>query len=324
MPTETAERWIQDGRGLRDRLEAAGYEVILQYANSDVPTQRSQVDRMIAQDCEVLIISAIEGGALGAQLDNAASNGVKVIAYDRLLLDSEHVDFFVSFDNFEVGVAQGRSLLEGLGIDTGAQGPFNIEVFAGVLSDDNTRHFFDGSMHVLTPYIDSGVLEIRSGEVTLEECAVSRWRAEAAQQRMETILDAYYVDDELHGVLSPYDGLSRGVIAALESRGYTGEMMPPVTGQDADIVSVKLIVEGLQYSTIFKDTRELSQRAVESAVALLSGEQPETNDTETYYNGAKVVPAYLLDFVTVTGENVQSALVETGYWTQQQIDSGNG
>lgn len=332
MPTQTSERWIADGEAVESQLKEAGFEVDLQFANDDIPTQSQQIDQMIAQDVKVLIIAAIDGTALAPQLDAAAAKGIKVIAYDRLIRDSENVDFYVSFDNFKVGVAQGTSLLNGLGIvdadgkETGEAGPFNIELFAGSLDDNNAHFFFDGAMSVLQPQIDKGVLKVTSGQTSIDKVAILRWQQETAQKRMEDLLTANYQGDtKVDGILSPYDGISRGIITALQNNGYTGaigEGFPVVTGQDAEIASVKLIQDGVQFSTIFKDTRLLAEQAVKSATDLLGGKEPEANNTEDYDNGKKVVPAYLLDVVTVTKENIVPALVDTGYWTQEQIDKG--
>lgn len=329
MPTQTSERWIADGKAVEEQLKAAGFEVDLQFANDDIPTQSQQVDQMILKGAKVLIIAAIDGTALAPQLEAAAAAGIKVIAYDRLIRDSKNVDFYVSFDNFKVGVAQGNSLLNGLGIldkdgkETGAAGPFNVELFAGSLDDNNAHFFFNGAMSVLQPHIDKGTLVVPSGQVKIEQAAILRWQQETAQKRMEDLLTANYGGGKkINGVLSAYDGLSRGIITALQNAGYAPPNMPIVTGQDAEIASVKLIMDGIQFSTIFKDTRLLAERAVKSAVALLGGKEPETNDTKTYDNGVKVVPAYLLDVVTVTKDNVKEALIDTGYWTQAQVDSG--
>ena len=332
MPTQTSERWIADGEAVESQLKEAGFEVDLQFANDDIPTQSQQIDQMISQDVKVLIIAAIDGTALAPQLDAAAAKGIKVIAYDRLIRDSDNVDFYVSFDNFKVGVAQGTSLLNGLGIvdadgkETGEAGPFNIELFAGSLDDNNAHFFFDGAMSVLQPQIDKGVLKVTSGQTSIDKVAILRWQQETAQKRMEDLLTANYQGDtKVDGILSPYDGISRGIITALQNNGYTGaigEGFPVVTGQDAEIASVKLIQDGVQFSTIFKDTRLLAEQAVKSATDLLGGKEPEANNTEDYDNGKKVVPAYLLDVVTVTKENIVPALVDTGYWTQEQIDKG--
>jgi len=320
MPTQTSERWIADGDAVKSQLEEAGFEVELQFANDDIPTQSQQVDQMIVKGVNVLIIAAIDGTALAPQLDAAAAAGIKVIAYDRLIRDSENVDFYVTFDNFKVGVAQAESLVAGL--ETKGAGPHNVELFAGSLDDNNAFFFFNGAMSILQPMIDSGDIVVKSGQVTIEQAAILRWQQETAQRRMDDLITAHYGSDKVAGVLSPYDGISRGIITSLQNAGYKLEDFPIVSGQDAEIASVKLIVEGLQFSTIFKDTRDLAKEAVRVATDLLGGTEPEANDTETYDNGVKVVPSYLLDVVTVTADNVVEALVDTEYWTQEQVDAG--
>jgi putative multiple sugar transport system substrate-binding protein len=325
MPTQTSERWIADGNAVKEQLEEKGYTVDLQYAGDDIPTQTQQIDSMITQGVDALIIAAIDGTALGSQLQAAADAGIPVIAYDRLIRDSENVDFYVSFDNFKVGVAQAESLLEGLG----EGGPFNVELFAGSLDDNNAHFFFDGAMSVLQPKIDDGTLVVKSGQTDIEQVAILRWQQETAQKRMEDLLTSTYNDGtRVDGVLSPYDGLSRGIITALQNAGYGptwddgNPPMPIVTGQDAEIASVKMIADNVQYSTVFKDTRLLAEQAVIAAEAFLQGEEPEANNTEDYDNGVKVVPSYLLPVETVTAENIQPALVDSGYWTADEVESG--
>jgi putative multiple sugar transport system substrate-binding protein len=331
MPTQTSERWIADGDNVRQQLQDAGYQVELQYANDDIPTQSQQVDQMITQGADALIIAAIDGTALSSQLQAAADANIPVIAYDRLIRGTENVDFYVTFDNREVGVQQGTALLTGLGVlnpdgsPGTATGPFNIELFAGSLDDNNTGYFFDGAMSVLQPKIDDGTLVVKSGQTAVEQVAILRWQQETAQKRMEDLLTASYNDgSRLDGVLSPYDGISRGIITALQNAGYgsADNAIPVVTGQDAEIASVKLIADGVQNSTIFKDTRLLAEQAVAAAQAFLGGSQPEANDTETYDNGVKVVPSYLLPIETVYADNIQSALVDSGYWTAEEVASG--
>jgi putative multiple sugar transport system substrate-binding protein len=331
MPTQTSERWIADGEAVQEQLEAEGYDVELQFANDDIPTQSQQVDQMITQGVDALIIAAIDGTALSSQLQAAADAGIPVISYDRLIRDSENVDFYVSFDNFEVGVAQANALLTGLGLTKedgskgDAPGPFNIELFAGSLDDNNAHFFFDGAMSVLEPLIDKGTLVVKSGQTTIEQAATLRWQQETAQKRMEDLLTSSYNDgSKVNGVLAPYDGLSRGIITALQNAGYGAgaDPMPVVTGQDAEIASVKLINDGVQNSTIFKDTRLLAEQAVIAAKAFLEGDEPEANDTETYDNGEKVVPSYLLPVETVFKDDIQSALVDSGYWTADEVASG--
>ena len=334
MPTQTSERWIADGENVQEQLEAEGYTVDLQYATDDIPTQSQQVDQMITEGADILVIAAVDGTALAGQLENAAANNIPVIAYDRLIRDSENVDFYVTFDNFEVGVAQANALLTGLGLlnpdgsPGTATGPFNIELFAGSLDDNNAFFFFDGAMSVLQPLIDDGTLVVKSGQTDIEQAATLRWQQETAQQRMETLLTSTYNDgSRVDGVLSPYDGLSRGIITALTAAGYGPNLdspnpMPPVTGQDAEIASVKLIQDGVQSSTIFKDTRLLAEQAVIAASAFAEGNEPQANDTETYDNGVKVVPSYLLPVETVFAEDIQTKLIDTEYWTEEEVASG--
>ncbi|MGY1704112.1 multiple monosaccharide ABC transporter substrate-binding protein [Geodermatophilus sp. SYSU D00697] len=334
MPTQTSERWIADGNNVKEQLEGEGYTVDLQYANDDIPTQSQQIDQMITEGADILVVAAIDGTALAGQLENAASNNIPVIAYDRLIRDSENVDFYVTFDNFQVGVAQANALLTGLGVLNAdgsagsATGPFNIELFAGSLDDNNAFFFFNGAMSVLQPKIDDGTLVVKSGQTDIEQAAILRWQQETAQRRMEDLLTSTYNDgSRVDGVLSPYDGLSRGIITALQNAGYGPNLdspnpMPVVTGQDAEIASVKLIADGVQSSTIFKDTRLLAEQAVAAASAFAEGNEPEANDTETYDNGVKVVPSYLLPVETVYADNIQSVLVDSGYWTQEEVASG--
>ena len=330
MPTQTSERWIADGKSVKEQLEEKGYKVDLQYAGDDIPTQSQQVDQMITQGADVLIIAAIDGTALSSQLQTAADNDIPVIAYDRLIRDSENVDFYVTFDNYKVGVAQATALLTGLGVTKAdgsagdAKGPFNIELFAGSLDDNNAFFFFNGAMDTLKPYISDGTLVVKSGQTKIEQAATLRWQQETAQKRMEDLLTKSYNNATVDGVLSPYDGLSRGIITALQNDGYGkgAKKMPVVTGQDAEIASVKLIDDGVQSSTIFKDTRLLAEQAVVAAQAFLDGKEPEANDTETYDNGVKVVPSYLLPVQTVYKADIQSVLVDSGYWTADEVASG--
>ncbi len=331
MPTQTSERWIADGNNVEAGLKEAGYEVELQYANDDIPTQSQQIDQMITQGVDLLIVAAIDGTALSSQLAAAKAAGIEVISYDRLIRGSGDVDFYVSFDNYNVGVQQGTSLLTGLGLlnEDGspgtATGPFNVELFAGSLDDNNAQFFWNGAMDTIQPFIDSGQVVVKSGQTTIDQAAILRWQQETAQRRMEDLLTSAYNDgSKVDGVLSPYDGISRGIITALQNAGYgsADKPMPIITGQDAEIASVKLIVDGVQYSTIFKDTRLLAEQAVTAAEAMLDGEEPEANDTTTYDNGVKVVPAYLLESQIVTADNIVETLVDTEYYSQAEVDTG--
>jgi putative multiple sugar transport system substrate-binding protein len=334
MPTQTSERWIADGNAVKKGLTDAGYKVDLQYANDDIPTQTQQIDAMITSGAKLLIIAAIDGTALTSQLENAASKGIKVISYDRLIRDSKNVDFYVSFDNEKVGVAQANALLYGMGISdrdgkatgSAAKGQ-NIELFAGSLDDNNAHFFWKGAIKTLQPFMDDGTLVVKSKQTTIEQAATLRWKQETAQARMEDLLTSTYggKGTGLKGVLAPYDGISRGIITALQGVGMGPTIekgLPIVTGQDAEIASVKLIADGVQSSTIFKDTRKLAAQAVTAAQAFLGGQTPEANNTTDYNNGVKVVPSYLLEVDTVYADNIQALLVDSGYWTAEEVKSG--
>jgi putative multiple sugar transport system substrate-binding protein len=327
MPTKTSERWIDDGDNVKAKLEALGYKVDVQYANDKVPDQQQQLESMLNKSAKALIIASIDGTALTQQLAAAAQDGVKVIAYDRLINNSPNVDYYVTFDNFKVGVQQGTSLLTGLGIldaagkDTGKKGPFNVELFAGSPDDNNAKFFWDGAMSVLQPYMDKGVLKVPSGQTKFTQAAIQQWQLKTAQDRMETILNGFYAKSnaKLDGVLSPYDGLSRGILNATKSAKIPN---PIVTGQDAEKPSDKLILDGVQYSTIFKDTRKLGDTAAEMVDAVLNGKTPEVNDTKTYNNKVKVVPAYLHESVIITKDNLIKEVVDSGYYTKEEVEKG--
>jgi putative multiple sugar transport system substrate-binding protein len=330
MPTQSSTRWISDGENIKAQMEAAGFEVDLQYAEDDIPTQVNQLEAMLTKGAKALIIAAIDGTQLTDVLQAAADAGVPVISYDRLIRDSANVDYYATFDNFQVGVQQATSMLVGMGVfasesstsadGPNAAGPWNVELFAGSLDDNNAFFFFNGAMSVLQPLIDSGVLVVKSGQTTIEQVATLRWDGAVAQKRMEDILVGNYADGSVvTGVLSPYDGLSRGIIAALTDAGYTAASLPTIVGQDAEVLSVKSMLAGEQYSTIFKDTRELAAVAAGMAVAILNGDEPEVNDTSTYDNGVKVVPSFLLTPYIVTLDNYQELLIDSGYIAEADL-----
>jgi putative multiple sugar transport system substrate-binding protein len=321
MPTKSSSRWISDGDSMVKVFEEKGYTTDLQYAEDDIPTQLSQIENMITKGAKVLIIAAIDGTTLSDVLQQAADADIKVIAYDRLIRDSANVDYYTTFDNFQVGVLQATSLVDALGLPD-AEGPFNIELFGGSPDDNNAFFFYDGAMSVLQPYIDSGKLVVGSGQTGMDKVSTLRWDPATAQSRMDNLISAYYSDSRIDAVLSPYDGISIGILSSLKGVGYGSAdlSMPFVSGQDAELPSVKSILAGEQYSTVFKDTRELAKVTADLVDAVLAGQEPEINDTETYDNGVKVVPSYLLVPVAVDINNWEDILVGSGYYTKDQVE----
>lgn len=320
MPTKSSARWISDGNSMVEQFKAAGFDTDLQYAEDDIPNQLAQIENMITKGVDVLVIAAIDGTTLSNALENAAASGIKVIAYDRLIRDSGNVDYYATFDNFKVGVQQASSLVDGLKARFG-DGPYNVELFGGSPDDNNAYFFYNGAMSVLQPLIDAGTINIVSGQMGMETVGTLRWDGAVAQARMDNLLSAHYTDATVHGVLSPYDGLSIGILSSLKGVGYgSGDLqMPIVSGQDAEAPSVKSILAGEQYSTVFKDTRELARVTVGMVEALVNGTDPEINDTSTYDNGIKVVPSYLLEPVSVDNSNWEKVLIESGYYSMDQI-----
>ncbi|MBO0661080.1 sugar-binding protein [Jiella sp. MQZ9-1] len=321
MPTKSSARWIADGDNMVKQFKQAGYDSSLQYAEDDIPTQVNQVENMITTGVKALVIAAIDGTTLSNTLANANAAGIPVIAYDRLIRDTPNVDYYATFDNFQVGVLQAESLVEGLKQRFPDAKPWNVELFGGSPDDNNAYFFYNGAMSVLQPLIDKKEIAIPSGQMGMDKVGTLRWDGSVAQARMDNLLSANYTDKKINGVLSPYDGLSIGIISSLKGVGYgSGDMkMPIITGQDSEVPSVKAILRGDQYSTIFKDTRELAKVTVQMVNAILTGGKPEVNDTKTYNNGVKVVPSYLLKPVLVTKDNWKKVLVDSGYYKESQI-----
>ena len=314
MPTKSSTRWISDGESMVKEFTALGYDTDLQYGEDDIPNQLAQIENMVTKGAKVLIIAAIDGSTLSDILKKAQEAGAKVFAYDRLITKTGDVDYYTTFDNFGVGVLQGTSLIAGLKERFAGVKPWNVELFGGSPDDTNAFYFYDGAMSVIQPLIDSGGIAIVSGQMGMDKVGTLRWDGAVAQARMDNLLSANYTDKKVHGVLAPYDGLSRGIISSLKGVGYApGAEMPIVTGQDAEVPSVKAMMAGEQYSTVFKDTRELAKVTAKMVDAVMQGKEPEINDTKTYNNEVKVVPSFLLTPYSVGKDDITKMLVDSGY-----------
>lgn len=319
MPSLALERWERDGNQIAENLRNAGFEVDLQFAQDDVATQINQIENMITAGVDILVIAPIDGETLTGVLDLANDQGIPVIAYDRLIMDSEHVSYYVTFDNFHVGVTQGNFLVDELGLGQG-NGPFNIELFGGSPDDNNAHFFFGGAMSILQEYIDNGELVVVSGQTDFMQIGILGWGTADAQDRMDSLLSAHYTDTELHAVLSPNDSLALGIVSSLENLGFGDTRpMPIVTGQDGDLANVRSILDGGQSMTVFKDTRVLAEAATRMVEQILNGDTVTVNDTETYDNNVRVVPTFLAEVFTVTADNVREILVDSGFYTAEEL-----
>lgn len=319
MPTKDLQRWNQDGANMKKELEDAGYVVDLQYANNEIAQQVNQIENMITSGVDVLVIASIDGGSLGTVLADAKKSDIPVIAYDRLIMETDAVSYYATFDNYMVGTIQGEYIVEALDLENQA-GPFNIELFTGSPDDNNARYFFGGAMDILNPYIDSGKLVVVSGQKAFEEVATLNWSTEAAQSRMENLITAYYADGtKLDAVLSSNDSCAIGITNALVNAGFNKDNFPVLTGQDCDITATKNIIAGLQSMSIFKDTRTLATQVVKMVDAIMSDKEVPVNDTETYDNGTGIIPTYLCEPVFADINNYEELLIDSGYYTEDQL-----
>ncbi|QYX78635.1 multiple monosaccharide ABC transporter substrate-binding protein [Streptomyces akebiae] len=320
MPTRASERWLTDGKSVVDDLKTKGYKTELVYGDDDPKKQVAQIEKLVEQRVDALIVAAIDNKALNGVLRKAAAAEIPVISYDRLILGTKDVDYYVSFDNEQVGRLQARHIIDKLGLEDG-KGPFNIELFAGSPDDNNTKYFFDGAMHLLQPYLDNKQLVVRSGETDMDQITTLRWDGPTAQKRMTKVLAESYGTEKVDAVLSPYDGISIGVLNALKADGYgtAGTPLPVITGQDAELASVKSIIAGEQSQTVYKDLRQLAERAANMADDILNDETPELNNRRAYKNGVKAVPAYLLQPISVDKSNYEYILLGSDYYTAEDL-----
>ena len=320
MPTQSLQRWNQDGANMKEKLEAAGFEVDLQYAgDNEVALQVNQLENMIMSGCKVLVIAAIDGSALGTVLADAKEAGIPVIAYDRLIMATDAVDYYATFDNYMVGTIQGKYVEEKLGLAEG-KGPFNIEFVGGDPGDNNALYFFQGAVDVLKPYLDNGMLVCVSGQTSFEQVATADWNTATAQDRFDQIITANYATGtKLDAVLCSNDSTAMGVLNALANVGYEAGEYPVITGQDCDKSNMPYVIDGRQSMSVFKDTRTLAGKVVEMVQAIMAGNAPEVNDTETYDNGVKVVPSYLCAPVFGDASNYKELLIDSGYYTMADL-----
>ncbi|QTE29797.1 multiple monosaccharide ABC transporter substrate-binding protein [Pengzhenrongella sicca] len=324
MPTKSLERWNKDGAHLEELLQEAGYETTLQYADNKVDQQITQLQNMINQDPEVLVVASIDGTALAPVLQTAADAGIKIIAYDRLINGTDNVDYYATFDNYNVGQLQGEFIVETLDLENAA-GPFNLEPFAGSPDDNNAKFFFSGAWDVLLPYIESGKLVVPSGQSPASNddwasIGITGWSSETAQSEMQNRLNSFYATGKVDVVLSPNDSLALGIVQALEGSGYAvGTDWPLVTGQDGDQANVMNMLADKQAMTVWKDTRTLGDQVALMVDQIVTGEDVDVNDTETYDNGNKVVPTFLLPPVVVTKDTVQSILVDSDFYSASDL-----
>ena len=317
MPTKDLQRWNQDGANMEKLLKEAGYDVDLQYASNDINTQVTQIENMIASGCDVLVIASIDGDSLGTVLEQAKQKKIPVIAYDRLIMNSDAVSYYATFDNYMVGTKQGQYIEEQLGLKEG-KGGYNMEIFTGDPGDNNARFFYGGAMDVLNPYIEAGQITVPSGQIDFDTVATANWASDAAQARMEAIISSNYADGtKLDAVLCSNDSTAFGVTNALVANNISP--YPIITGQDCDIANVKNMLDGKQSMSIFKDTRTLAQKTVEMVDAILKGGTAPTNDTSTYNNGVKTVPSYLCEPVFADVNNYKELLIDSGYYTADQL-----
>lgn len=322
MPTQSSERWINDAANMKANLEKLGYSVDIQFAEDDVQTQVSQIENFIAKGVKCLVVASVDSQALVNVLEQAKNNNIPVIAYDRLLMDTDSVSYYATFDNKGVGTKIAEYIVKAKNLETAKQEnrSYSIEFFMGSPDDNNALFLYNGIMEVLKPYLDNGVLVCKTGRTSFQDTCILRWSQETAQQWAENYLSGYYNNQKLDIACSAFDGFAYGIRSALEASGYkVGEDWPLISGQDADLMAIKNIISGHQTMTIFKDTRILAEKCAGMVDAVLKGAEPEINDTNQYNNNIKVVPTYLCEPIAVDKDNYQTVIVDSGYYTKEQL-----
>lgn len=313
MPNNVQKRWEMDTKSLLDKFNEKNYRTVVRYADDDVYLQVNQIEEMINEKVDVLLITPVKADSLRDIVEKAKSKGIYVIAYDRMITNTDLVDYYITFKNYDVGRLQAEYIVEKLGLlDENNMGPYNLEIFAGDTDDFNSKYYFRGAMAVLKKYIDDGKIIIRSGESEFNQCATERWNYKIAANRMRTILDTHYKDTCIDAVVCGNDGLTMGIYDILVEKGYENHM-PVLTGQDAEIDYVKIIKDNDNMMTVFKDTRLLANETAILVDDILNGNEPKINNTNDYSNGKKRVNTYEMVPVSIDRENYSSLLVESGY-----------
>jgi D-xylose transport system substrate-binding protein len=301
LATLQEERWVRDKDRITKDCADQGIELLTQIANMDAATQESQCDQMITSGINVLILAAQDSAAAATIVDKAHAAGVKVISYDRLVMNTSNVDVYISFDNVQVGVLQGNWL-------TKAMPKGNYAILSGAPTDNNAKLFKQGAMSIIQPLVDKGDVKI------VAEQAVVEWKPENALKIMENALTAN--KNNIQGVLAPNDGTAGGCIQALAAQGLAGKV--PITGQDAELAAAQRIVKGTQGMTVFKDTRMLGDAAVEAAKTMFGG-YTLANANQTVNNNTVDVPSILLVPISVTKDNIDAALIDSGYLKRTDV-----
>ena len=324
MPTKSLERWNRDGSYLKDEFENAGYNVELTYSDNDVTQQNNDISNLVAGNIDLLIVAAIDGEALTQVLGEAKDANIPVIAYDRLIMNTDAISYYVSFDNYTVGTLQGQYVESTLDLKNAGDKTYNLEFTGGDPADNNARYFFNGAYDVLKPYIEAGTLKVVSGQYEFEQVATAQWNTDTALARMQNILASYYSDGTiLDAVLCSNDSTALGVAQAITT-DYAGNNAPVITGQDGDIANLRNIVDGIQTMTVYKNVSNEAIATLELSKAILAGEKPGEElagklgiecvyDTSSYDNGTGVIPSYLLVPTVITKDNMQN-LVDTGLY----------
>ncbi len=323
MPTKSLERWNRDGSYLKEQFEAAGYQVELTYSDNDAVQQNNDIANMIADGVSVLIITAIDSDSLSQTLAEAEEKGIQVIAYDRLINNAKTA-YYVSFDNYTVGVLQAQYVIDALDLENAGDKVYNIEFTAGDPADTNAAYFFNGAKDTLQKYLDAGTLNVVSGQTAFEQVATPSWSTENALNRFQNILASYYADGTVLDVaLCSNDSTALGVAQAITS-DYAGGNAPIVTGQDGDIANLKNIVDGVQTMTVYKNVSDEAGVTLVVAQEILAGNTPDAStcakfsadaafDTETYDNGLGPVPSFLLVPYSIDKDNLD-LLIATGLY----------